>query len=124
MTDPIRELEREMRADALSSVRFRLVCLVFIVSFGIPGMRSLFHSMNVALPYTTSAILYANEAISGWWFLVFPALFYLWRRFERGWVSTATIRELRAAACMLALGILLIAHAIYVPLARLVNNVG
>jgi type IV pilus assembly protein PilC len=76
---------------------FAMVALVAIVSFVIPVFAGIFEELaeenpeeSAALPLPTQICVSASDAITGYWFIIFPALiaaavgFFKWKRTERG----------------------------------------
>lgn len=76
---------------------FALVALLAIVTFIIPIFAGIFEELaeenpeeSSALPLPTQVCVLASDAITGYWFVVFPAiaaslvLFFRWKRTERG----------------------------------------
>lgn len=76
---------------------FAIVALLTIVAFVIPVFAGIFEELaeenpetSAALPAPTQLCVTASEAITGYWFVIFPAivvslvLFFRWKRTEKG----------------------------------------
>jgi type IV pilus assembly protein PilC len=117
-------IEREFRAERMSSIRLRLLFAIYAVTRVVPEFKSIFNSMNVELPGVTKTVLAVSDIFQDWWFLVLPAAWIGWRLFEERFLRKGPMFRIRLAARLLLVALIGLAYALYMPMLKLINNVG
>jgi type II secretory pathway component PulF len=115
-------LERELRNERLCSVRMRLLVGVYLVASVVPQFQSIFNSMNVELPASTKMLLWTSTTIEDWGLFLLPLAWILWRVVEDRLLTTPL--RLRIARHAITWSVVLIGFALYMPMLKLINNVG
>lgn len=115
-------LERELRNERLCSLRMRLLVGVYVVACVVPQFQSIFNSMNVELPATTKALLWGSTVLEDWGLFLLPLGWVLWRMFEDRLLTTSV--RMRVARHVVTVAVILTGFALYMPMMKLINNVG
>jgi hypothetical protein len=117
-------LESRLRADALSSIRWRLLVGALVIGHWATRWAPVYQSMNVEMDLLTRGILATCNIFQEWWIILMPLVLVNYRLFETRLLRRVPLTGLTFVGRLAAVGIVLTLLQMQNILAKLINNVG
>ncbi|MBI4862037.1 MAG: hypothetical protein HY815_17530 [Candidatus Riflebacteria bacterium] len=117
-------VHEELRAQTLLSIRWRFLFGCWLVTAIAVGLRPVFLAMNIELPWSVTVLVKGAQIASNWWFLAVPLALWLSWAAEAYWLRSLSLRGLAHVRSGLLAVWLLVLYTLWLPMMKLICNVG